>query len=91
MLAIVWLALGLADARRLRLLARHKWLFSTPETQEHAPMFWRAAGPARGVVTGRAQMANCLGHDPPKTQRKNVGNHQILTGILYMQVASLFF
>ena len=66
MLAIVWLALGRADAGLLRLLARSKGLVSTLATQEHAPGCWRAAEPASGVGTGRAKTANILGHNPPK-------------------------
>ena len=48
LLAIVWLALGRADARLLRLLARDKVLDSAPETQDHVPRCWRATQPARG-------------------------------------------
>ena len=65
MLAIVWLALGRANAGLLRLLARDKGLNSTTEAQDHVPRCWRAAQPARGVGTGRAKTANILGHNPP--------------------------
>ena len=88
MLAIVWLALGRADAGLLRLLARHKGLVSASETQDHTPRCWRAAEPASGVGTGRAKTANILGHDLP-TWPKNVGNH--LTCILHKQLELLLF
>ena len=66
MLAIVWLALGRADAGLLRLLAGDKGFVSASETWDRAARCWRAAQPASGVDTGRAKVANILGHNPPK-------------------------
>ena len=70
MLAIVWLALGRADAGLRRLLARYKGLVSTPEAQDHATRCWRGAEPASGVGTGRVKMANFLGHNPPNAAKE---------------------
>ena len=65
MLAIVWLALGRADAGLLRLLAGDKGLVSALGTQYHATRCWRAAEPASGVGTGRGKTANIREVKPP--------------------------
>ena len=65
MLAIVWLALGRADASCVRLLAGDKGLVSALATQDHAPGCWRAAEPASGVGSGRAKTANIREENPP--------------------------
>ena len=71
MLAIVWLALGRADAGLLRLLAGDKGLISAPEAQGHAPGCWRAAEPASGVGTGRAKTANIREENPPNAAQES--------------------
>ena len=80
MLAIVWLALGRADAGILRRLTKPNGHVSAPETQEHTPRRWRAAQRARNAGTPRAKTANFPSRNQPNTAQ-DIGNH--LTCILH--------